>query len=80
MPSKEFEKVMELRNARPMQPDLSVQERRAQMEAMPGFPVVFTYIVPPGVATTVPAPLSTMITLYFSAKSRAQLTLSFCIS
>ncbi|HEY41305.1 MAG TPA: alpha/beta hydrolase [Dehalococcoidia bacterium] len=39
MPSKEFEKVMELRNARPMQPDLSIQERRAQMEAMPGFPL-----------------------------------------
>jgi monoterpene epsilon-lactone hydrolase len=39
MPSKEFEKVMKLRNARPVQPDLSIQERRDQMETMLVFPV-----------------------------------------
>ncbi len=39
MPSKELEKVLELMKSRPVQPDLSIQEQRAQVEAMPGFPV-----------------------------------------
>ena len=39
MPSEELEKVLELMKSRPVQPELSIQERRAQVEAMPGFPV-----------------------------------------
>ncbi len=39
MPSEELEKVLELMKSRPVQPDLSIQEQRAQMEAMPGFPI-----------------------------------------
>ena len=35
MPSEELEKVLELMKSRPVQPDLSIQEQRAQMEAMP---------------------------------------------
>lgn len=39
MPSKELEKVLELMKARPVQPNLSIQEQRAQWDAMPGFPL-----------------------------------------
>ena len=39
MPSKELEKVLEIMRSRPVQPDLTIQEQRAQMEAMPRFPV-----------------------------------------
>ncbi|HEY33677.1 MAG TPA: alpha/beta hydrolase [Dehalococcoidia bacterium] len=39
MPSKELEKVLELMRSRPVQPNLTIQEQRAQTEAMLRFPV-----------------------------------------
>jgi len=39
MPSKELEKVLELMKSRPVQPNLSIQEQRAQTEAAPRFPL-----------------------------------------
>jgi monoterpene epsilon-lactone hydrolase len=39
MPSKELEKVLEIMRSRPVQPNLTIQEQRAQTEAMPRFPV-----------------------------------------
>jgi monoterpene epsilon-lactone hydrolase len=39
MPSKELEKILEMMRSRPVQPNLTIQEQRAQTEAMLRFPV-----------------------------------------
>jgi len=39
MPSEELEKILEMMRSRPVQPNLTVQEQRAQTEAMLRFPV-----------------------------------------
>jgi len=39
MPSKELEQVLELMRSRPVQPDLTLEEQRAQFENMPRFPL-----------------------------------------
>jgi acetyl esterase/lipase len=39
MPSKELEKILELMKARPIQPNLTIQEQREAFETMPRFPI-----------------------------------------
>jgi len=39
MPSDELEKILEIMRSRPVQPNLTIQEQRAQTEAMPRFPL-----------------------------------------
>ena len=41
MPSKELEKVLEMMRSRPVQPNITIQEQRAQTEAMLRFPVAY---------------------------------------